>query len=174
MDNISSDLIFCGIGQHESVLHFGACDKDLNFIQALDEYELDIEYTAVDTDDSVKTLFTDAEPLQRTHTWISEQMSMQEFLDGVEDRDYTGVRYNWTLLTGIFDKPLYSERQYQFIDTIIENCVRFSDNVVFTIKEIPTPVFKYSMVYLFSHFTVKYAKVTVKKVSHNNYIFHIY
>lgn len=166
--NFAREIIYCGIGQYESVLHFGACDHNLNFIQNLDEHGLDIQYTAVDVKDEVKTFFNDFEPVERTHTWISHQQSMQEFIDEMEDE-----RYTWTLITGVFNKPLYSERQYQFIDTVIKNCLKFSDNVVFTIDENNSSDFKYSMIYLYSHFTNAYNSVTVKKIDAGKYIFHI-
>jgi len=164
--DLSREIIYCGIGNHESVLHIGACDKGLHFIKVLDEFGLDIQYTAVDVDDDVNTLFSDYEPMERTHQWISVQESMQEFIDNNE-----GERYEWTLLTGIFDKPKYSERQYQFIDTVVRECFRFSDNVVFTINEQATAQFKYSIIYLFQHFNGQYNKVTIKKIEEGKYIF---
>lgn len=167
-NGFSKEIIYCGVGQYESLLHFGACEKDLFFLPILDELGLDIQYTAVDVKDEIKTLFTDFEPIERTHTWISHQESMQEFIDNMEDEKYT-----WTLLTGIFNKPLYSERQYQFIDTVVKKCLEFSDNVVFTINETSTDSFKYSMIYLYSHFTNAFEYVTVKKIGSGKYIFHI-
>jgi hypothetical protein len=166
--NFAKDIIYCGIGQYESVLHFGACDNGLNFIKNLDELGLDIQYTAVDVKDEIQTIFSDFEPLERTHTWISTQESMQEFIDNIDDQ-----KYNWTIITGVFDKPLYSERQYQFIDTTIKSCLEFSDNVILTIDENSSADFKYSMIYLFSHFTNAYDIVTVKKIDAGKYIFHI-
>jgi hypothetical protein len=95
--------------------------------------------------------------MEKTHQWITVNESMQEYIDNIGDE-----RYNWTLITGVFDKPLYSERQYQFIDTVIRECLNFSDNVIFTIKEQTTSVFKYSMLYLFQHF---------KRLTEGKYIF---
>jgi hypothetical protein len=74
---LAREIIFCGIGPYESVLHFGACDNELNFIKQLDELQLDVQYTAVDSKDEVKTFFTDFEPMERTMSWISVQESMQ-------------------------------------------------------------------------------------------------
>jgi len=165
-NNVAEEIIYCGIGMNESVLHFGACDKDLFFLETLDEHGLDIQYTAVDVKEEINTLFTRFQPVERTHTWITVEESMQEFIDNIEDE-----RYTWTLLTGIFDKPIYSERQYQFIDTVIRSCVNFSDNIVFTISEQPTPEYKYSIVYLFQHFNQLFNKVTIKKVEEGKYIF---
>lgn len=165
---LAREIIFCGIGPYESVLHFGACDKDLNFIKQLDELGLDIQYTAVDGKDEVNTLFTDFEPLEKTHTWISIQESMQEHIDSIEDE-----RYTWTIITGVFDKPIYSERQYQYIDTVIKSCLDFSDNVIFTLKETHSETFEYSMLYLFSHLMSEYDTVTAKKIVDNQFIFHI-
>jgi len=165
-DEISREILYCGIGNHESVLHFGACDTDLFFLETLDEHELDIQYTGVDVKEEINTIFTKFQPMERTHQWISVEESMQEYIDNIEDE-----RYNWTLLTGIFDKPIYSERQYQFIDTVISSCSEFSDNIIFTISENPTPIFKYSIVYLFQHFNQLFNKVIVKKIEDGKYIF---
>jgi hypothetical protein len=165
-NNLAKEILYCGIGNYESVLHFGACDTDLYFLETLDEHELDIQYTAVDVKEEIETLLSRFEPIARTQPWITVQQSMQEFIDDVEDE-----RYTWTILTGVFDKPLYSERQYQFIDTVVRSCFNFSDNVIFTITQQATPVYKYSIVYLFQHFNQEYDKVNVKKVEDGKYIF---
>jgi hypothetical protein len=165
---LAREIIFCGIGPYESVLHFGACDNELNFIKQLDELQLDIQYTAVDSKDEVKTFLTDFEPMERTMPWISVQESMQEHIDNIDDE-----RYNWTLITGVFDKPIYSERQYQYIDTVIKECFNFSDNVIFTLKETFSETFQYSMLYLFSHLVAEYETVTAKKLKDDQFIFHV-
>jgi hypothetical protein len=165
---LAREIIFCGIGPYESVLHFGACDNELNFIKQLDELQLDVQYTAVDSKDEVKTFFTDFEPMERTMPWISVQESMQEHIDNIDDE-----RYNWTLITGVFDKPIYSERQYQYIDTVIKECFNFSDNVIFTLKETFSETFQYSMLYLFSHLVAEYETVTAKKLKDDQFIFHV-
>ena len=169
------EIIYCGIGNHESVLHFGACDKDLHFIKTLDQLQLDIEYTAVDSNEDINDLLKDYEPLERTHPWFIVNESMQEFIDNI-----TEERYNWTVITGVFDKPLYSERQYQFIDTVIRTCLQFSDGVIFTINENPVylengnptePYFQYSILYLFSQIVGIYPKSITKKIGEGQYIF---
>lgn len=165
-NSLAKEILYCGIGNYESVLHFGACDTDLFFLETLDEHELDIQYTAVDVKEEIETLLSKFEPMARTQPWITVQENMQEYIDNIE-----GERYTWTLITGVFDKPLYSERQYQFIDSVIRNCFEFSDNVLFTINQQATPVFKYSIVYLFQHFNQAYDKVVVKKVEEGKYIF---
>lgn len=164
--NVAKEIMYCGIGSNESVLHFGACDKDLFFLETLDEHDMDIQYTAVDVKEEIETLFTRFEPIARTHAWITVNQPMQEYIDDIEDE-----RYNWTIITGVFDKPIYSERQYQFIDTVIRSCMEFSDNVIFTISQQATPVYKYSIVYLFQHFNQMYDKITIKKVEEGKYIF---
>ncbi len=166
---LAKEIIYCGIGNNESVLHFGACDNDLYFLETLDQYELDIQYTAIDTKEEIETLFTRFEPIARTLPWITVNETMQEYIDNID-----GERYNWTLITGVFDKPIYSERQYQFIDTVIRSCLEFSDNVVFTLNQQATPVYKYSMVYLFQHFNQIKNRITIKKIEDGKYIFCIH
>lgn len=163
---ILEEVIYCGIGQGESLLHFGACNSGDTILKVLDEYELDIEYTAVDVDDKIKTFFTDFEPNERTYPWVSVQETMQEFIDNVKEE-----RYNWTLITGIFDKPKYKERQYQFIDAVLKDCMRFSDNVIFTVEIKPFEDFKYNMGFLLLHSFSKFKKVTIKKIEEDTYIF---
>jgi len=165
-NNVAREIIYSGIGNYESVLHFGACDNDLYLLETLDELDLDIQYTAVDIKDEIETLLSRFEPIARTQPWITVQETIQEFIDNIEDE-----RYTWTLITGLFDKPIYSERQYQFIDTVIRSCMEFSDNVLFTISEKPTPAYKYSIIYLFQHFNQLCNKITVKKVYDGKYIF---
>jgi hypothetical protein len=160
------EMIYCGIGSNESVLHFGACYFDQDFMKTLDEFELDIEYTAVDVDDNVKTLFTDYQPYERTHPWTSVQESMQEFIDNI-----TEERYNWTIISGIFDKPIYTNRQYLFIDTVVGNCLKFSDNLIITIDIKQTPTFEYNVGFLILHFISKHKKITVKKITDTTFIF---
>lgn len=165
-NRLAKEIIYAGIGQYESVIHFGACDKDLFLLETLDEHGLDIQYTAVDTKEEIETLLSNFEPIERTQPWITVNESMQEHIDSIDNE-----RYNWTVITGVFDKPVYSERQYQFIDTVIQSCMQFSDNVLFTISEKPTPIYKYSIVYLFQHFNQLYNTVMVKKVEEGKYIF---
>jgi hypothetical protein len=138
-------------------------------LETLDQYELDIQYTAIDTKEEIETLFTRFEPIARTLPWITVNETMQEYIDNID-----GERYNWTLITGVFDKPIYSERQYQFIDTVIRSCLEFSDNVVFTLNQQATPVYKYSMVYLFQHFNQIKNRITIKKIEDGKYIFCIH
>lgn len=160
------EMIYCGIGNNESVLHFGACYFDQNFMKTLDQFDLDIEYTAVDVHENIKTFFTDYEPYERTHPWVSVQESMQEFIDNITDQ-----RYNWTIISGIFDTPIFNNRQYVFIDTIVENCLKFSDNLIITIDIKQTPTFEYNVGFLILHFISKNKKITVKKISDETFIF---
>ena len=162
------EVIFCGIGQDESLLHFGACSSGNTILKILDEFELDIEYTAVDVDSKIKTFFTDFSPDERTHPWISLQETMQNFIDTI-----TEERYNWTLITGIFDKPKYKEKQYQFIDAVLKECLKFSDNVIFTIKVKEFEDFKYNTGFLLLHQFSKFNNVTAKKIKEDTYIFYI-
>jgi len=164
--DLLDEIIYCGIGNNESVLHFGACYFDNDFMKTLDEFELDIEYTAVDVHDNVKTFFSDYQPYERTHPWVSVQESMQEFIDNITDE-----RYNWTIISGIFDKPIYTNRQYVFIDEVVKNCLNFTDNLIITIDIKETATFQYNAGFLILHFISKYKKITVKKITETTFIF---
>lgn len=160
------EIVYCGIGDGESVLHFGACAYENKFLNILEELELDIAYTAVDVDEKVKTIFTDFEPSHRNHPWVSVQETMQEFIDNI---DYE--KYHWTIITGIFDKPIYSDRQYVFIDMIIKSCLKFTDNLIFTLDVKNTKDFEYNTGFLVLHLLSKHDKLKFKKLSDDKFIF---
>jgi hypothetical protein len=160
------EIIYCGIGDGESVLHFGAYAYGNDFLKILEDLELDISYTAVDTKEEINTIFSDFKPSERNNPWVSVNESMQEFIDNI---DYE--KYHWTIITGVFDKPIYNDKQYVFIDMVIKSCLNFSDNLVFTLDVKNTEEFEYNTGFLVLHLLSKYNKLTVKKLSEDKFIF---
>ena len=41
-NNLASEILYFGIGNDESILHFGACDSDVDMIRVLNDLELDV------------------------------------------------------------------------------------------------------------------------------------
>jgi hypothetical protein len=160
------EIVYCGIGNSESVLHFGACTYGNDFLKILEELDLDISYTAVDVDEKIKTIFTDFNPSQRNYPWVSVEETMQEFIDNI---DYE--KYHWTVITGIFDKPIYADKQYVFIDMVIQSCLKFTDNLIFTLDVKNTKEFEYNTGFLVLHLLSKYTKLTVKRLAEEKFIF---
>ena len=168
-NNLTKQIIYCGIGNNESVLHFGACDKDLNFISTLNDFELDIQYTAVDIDkEKIDSLFSKQNIPKRNHQWISTHDNMQDFISNISEE-----RYHWTVITGIFDKVVYRDAHYQFIFTTIEECKKFSDNVVFTLKKYVSPETTNNPSFTFEILSSRYNTVGLRKMKDNTYLFHI-
>lgn len=164
----------------DTVLHFGAVfDVDSNieiqqhetYVPTLTELLIDTFplYTGVDINpEKIETL---------SNKFINQEFaisSMQEFLDNLNDLGFEVKPYEWTIITGIFDKPIYGDKQYEFIQTTIETCQKFtSKGILFTIEETPTEEFTYSIVYLYTVLSVLYNRVLLSKVSNNQYIFSI-
>ena len=91
---------------------------------------------------------------------------MQEFIDNI---DYE--KYHWTVITGIFDKPIYADKQYVFIDMVIQSCLKFTDNLIFTLDVKNTKEFEYNTGFLVLHLLSKYTKLTVKRLAEEKFIF---
>jgi len=187
-DQIIKILDLGKVNTTDTVLHFGAgFDVDSNMeIQQHETYvptltELLIEwftwseqnespcYTGVDTNpEKIETL---------SNKFINQEFaisSMQEFLDNLNDLEFDVKSYEWTLITGIFDKPIYGDKQYEFIQTTIETCQKFtSKGLLFTIEEKPIEDFTYSIIYLYTLLITLYDKVLIQKTSNNQYIFFI-
>jgi hypothetical protein len=166
---LAKQIIYCGLGNDESVLHLGACDKDLNFISALNDFELDIQYTAVDVNkEQIDSLFSRQTIPKRSHQWISVHDNMQDFISNISEE-----RYHWTIITGIFDKVVYRDSHYQFIFTTIEECMKFSDNVIFSLKKYVPPEITHNPSFTFEILSSRYNMVGLQKMKDNTYLFYI-
>lgn len=167
--NLSKQIVYRGIGDNESILHFGACDKELNFVSTLNDLELDVQYTAVDVNkDLIETFFSNQNIPKRNHQWISTHDNMQDFISNISEE-----RYHWTIITGIFDKVIYRDSHYQFIFTTVEECMKFSDNVIFTLKKYVLPDITHNPAFTFEILSSRYNSVGLQKMQDNTYLFHI-
>lgn len=148
-----------------NLIQFGVCDDNASFFNSKQILPSEINWTGVDVnknetfdsliEDNNITLFND---------------SMQEWIDN----GHGNKLYDVALITGIFDKPKYGDRQYDFITKTIEMCRKFSKcGIVFTLN--PNnfhPEFDYNIVYLYVLMITEFETVIVKKLN-DDYIFSI-
>ena len=166
-NNLASEILYFGIGNDESILHFGACDSDVDMIRVLNDLELDVQYTAVDVnEEKTNNLFHNQEIPKRNHQWISTQDSMQDFISNIDDE-----RYHWTIITGLFDKIIYKDAHYPFIFTTLDECMKFSDNVIFSLKKYVNTDTVHNPSFIFEILVSKYGKVNLKKLENHTYLY---
>jgi len=165
-DFLIKEMNLLGLKRGDRIIHFGACDNGLNILPALEKNnKSDIFYLGIDPSEKIKNLeetYTDRE------TYAFKNTSMQEFLDD------TYHIFEYTLITGIFDKPIYEEKQYIFISTVIQKCFEFAYNIIFTIDvEKYRKDYNFSILYVINNLINEYDLVNIKKVSSTKYIFSI-
>lgn len=145
------------------ILHFGACDKTQNFLEEVEKNKMQIFYLGVDISDDIVDL---VEKYVEYPTYAFQKKTMQDFIDN----EYHA--FDYCLITGIFDKPKYEDKQYIFISTVIHKCLEFSTNVIFTMdSEKYKKEYNFSILYVINNLINSYSKVSVKKIDDSKYIF---
>jgi hypothetical protein len=129
------EVIFCGIGQDESLLHFGACSSGNTILKILDEFELDItawapEFTYEQYVNEYDEEFSELDKLN----WDVEEKSIERATeDGywletgtciIDKPDGVELRFEFNLTDGERDVTLATP--YDKDDFEMPNCFPFS------------------------------------------------
>ena len=166
--DIPSEILMLGVMTGDKILHVGACDDGLNLIESFENNGIDLFYLGVDVKDSIKEL---GEKYKDVDHYSFIQQSVQELIDE-ELSDQSGAMvFNYTILTGIFNKPAYEDKHYLFMSTLIDRCMKFSERVVFTLDASKYNEYNYSVLYVMNNLINMYDSVTIKKLKKDNYIF---
>ncbi len=166
--DLSSEIIEFGISQQDRILHVGCCDKQINLIDKLEKMGIEAFYLGVDVKDEIIELKSKYE---NTPNYNFIKKPVQDFIDEELSEYTSGDIFEYTILTGLFDKPIYGEKHYLFISTLIERCMFFSDKVIFSINSDNYSKHSYSIIYVMNILMSAYNHVTIKKIKKNNYIF---
>lgn len=166
--DLSNEIIEFGITEHDRLLHIGCCDKQINLIDKLEKIGIETFYLGVDVKDEIIELKSKYE---NTPNYNFIKKPVQDFIDEELSEYTSGDIFEYTILTGLFDKPIYGEKHYLFISTLIERCMFFSDKVIFSINSDNYSKHSYSIIYVMNILMSAYNHVTIKKIKKNNYIF---
>jgi hypothetical protein len=174
------EILTNGIGRNHSILHLGSSYMNgMLFTYISDLYlhgkldDLDIKYTGVDAkENNVKTLNDINEELFQKVNFNSESKTAQEFLD--ENRD-SNINYDWTVITGIFDKNNYGNEQFKFIDTILSESLNLSKfGTIFTFDSMKENSKNYNIRILTSYLDSSYGRYKISKIDDNIYVICVY
>ena len=170
MELIEKELLKFGIKPQSHIVHFGVCDKQINFPKLLEKYKIGVFYLGIDTSNSILQF---VENYKEFPNYAFIQTSMQNFLDSELEFFYEEKPFDCALITGIFDKPIYEEKQYIFISMVLDNCLKLSKQVIFTINTSDYGRLGYSLLYVINNVISNFNKVEIKKIQDNTYIFSI-
>lgn len=166
--DIPLEILKLGVTLGDKILHVGACESNLNLIEGFKKNDIDVFYLGVDVKEEIKEL---GEKYKDIEHYSFIQQSVQELIDEELAEQYGAKVFNYTILTGIFNKPIYQDRHYLFISTLIDRCMQFSERVIFTLDSSKYNEYNYSVLYVINNILNTYDSAIVKKIKKNNYIF---
>lgn len=158
---------------NKNILFVGLTDKLTEDIKETIKCSNDIvtasHYTILDVDISKIHHISDWIDINvdSTHPFTIKTVatSLQEFLDTNESV------YDEIIMDGIFDKWKYDNKQYDFIFTLINECLRISTTRVCVRLNLNKSATNYNIHYLITYFFNTYIYVGVEKMSNDCYIF---
>lgn len=162
------EILRFGITSGDKILHVGVCEKGLNLIQEFEKVGIDIFYLGIDVKDEIKEL---GETYKEVDHYSFIQQPVQQFIDEELSDQYGATVFNYTIITGIFNKPIYEDRHYLFISTLVDRCMKFSDRVIFTLDTSKYNQYNYSVLYIINNILNMYDSAMVKKLRKDSYIF---
>lgn len=171
---LAREILSCGIGHLDSILHLGSGYSDslvFTYLADLKSQNLvqgmDITYTAVDVDGAALDTVTEVnsrleEPI-KVHLY---NQPAQVFLDENSEQ------FGWTIITGLFDENQYGEQQFQFIDKILaESLKKTTEGVIFTIdtqKELDDTT--YTIQHIIAYVESTYSRYRINRINEYNYV----
>jgi hypothetical protein len=173
---LAMEILTNGIGRNHSILHFGSSYMDgMLFTYISDLYnngkleDLDIKYTAIDVkENSVNFLREKNSELFQKIDFNSESKTIQDFLDQNRNSESS---YDWTVISGVFDKIKYGAEQFKFIDTILMESLNLSKfGVIFTFDGNKENSNNYNIRSINSYLDSSYGRYRITKMDDNIYV----
>jgi hypothetical protein len=170
---LAREILACGVGKSDELLHLGSgFSENLIFSYISDLKlqnivpDLSVSYTAVDVDKSkleqIESMNSRLESPLDVHFYNE---SMQSFLDT------DSKEFKWTLITGLFDTKLYEDKQFEFIDKIVnESLKRSSEGVILTFDAQKKVDDTYTVQHIISYIESVYSRYRVSRINEYNYV----
>lgn len=177
---LSMEILTYGIGKNHSVLHMGSSYmENVLFTYISDLYkngqinDVELKYTGIDVkQDSIESLNEINKELFEKINFNSAQKPAQEFID---DAKNSGVEYDWSVITGIFDKNKYGSDQFKFVDTMLFETLNLSKfGVIFTFDASKEKSNNYSIRTFMSYLDSTYGRYKISKLDDEIYIICVY
>lgn len=163
---LNETIVSLGISDGQSVLHFG-CHSDEGTLSHLTNVKK-IKYTGVDVNtDEDKSVST-----QNLDTTIIKN-DMQTFLElSIEENK----NYDWVVISEMFNKDLYSDDQYSFVDSILRTCLLISNHgIIFTFNTEKTlSNEEYNIHFIIAYITSIYSRFNIIRLNEKSFVICIY
>jgi hypothetical protein len=166
--DLCKDILAFGIKPTERLLHFGCGDKQTNFLNNVIKLNPQIFYLGVDV--NIDTIDSLNEKYKDNPEYAFQHDTMQNFLDYTMFGREGSLEFENILISGIFDKPAYKEKQHIFISTVVKRCLQFTNSVIFTVDDYNYREYNYTVLYVINNLISSFNNIQMKK-KFNKYIF---
>jgi hypothetical protein len=124
----SREILNCGVKKDDSILHLGSGFRNSSLFDYIFQLksrslvpDLDVKYTAVDVNSSKNEIISTANSeLEHPLNVLTHTDSAQNYLDN------NTLEYDWTIVSGLFDTIQYEDDQFNFIDKILGESLKYS------------------------------------------------
>jgi hypothetical protein len=174
---LSREILSNGVNTSHKVLHLGAGYIDSMIFRYIVDIKknglvdnLTLSYTAVDTEPIKINQISQINSEENTHLDVRLIAdTAQSFLDSNTDE------FDWTLITGLFNKNLYGDKQFEFLDKIIMESLKFSrEGVIFTFDSSNENDENYSISNIINYVTSVYNRYRISRLNEENSVICIY
>jgi len=174
---LAREILSSGVNISDKIVHFGAGYKNQlvwDYLSAIKQQnlvqEMEVIYTAVDVD--AEAIASISKKNAEEQTGIDLRLvnnTMQSFIDTNTDE------FDWSIVTGIFDKNLYGDEQFQFLDKILASLLNYSkEGVIFTFDSSKEKDENYGISQIINYVSSLYNRYRINRINEENYIICIY
>jgi hypothetical protein len=114
---INKSIISFGVEINQNIIHFGCGSRNKSFVKFISNNKMN--YLGIDSSESV---IKDCK--EKINNLDFDQITMQDFIDSIKN---SNRRCDWSIIDGILDRNLYGDHQYDWLDTIVRECLYFSE-----------------------------------------------
>lgn len=174
---LAREILSSGVNISDKIVHFGAGYKNQlvwDYLSAIKQQnlvqEMEVIYTAVDVD--AEAIASISKKNAEEQIGIDLRLvnnTMQSFIDTNTDE------FDWSIVTGIFDKNLYGDEQFQFLDKILASILNYSkEGVIFTFDSSKEKDENYGISQIINYVSSLYNRYRINRINEENYIICIY
>lgn len=114
---INKTVFSFGVEENQNIVHIGCGSRNRSLAKFISKCKMN--YLGIDIDESeIINCRNENEKL------TFESVSAQDFIDQMK---ITSKKCDWSIIDGVLDKNLYEDHQYDWLDTLIRECLYFSE-----------------------------------------------
>ena len=170
--NLTDEIIDCGIVDGSSIIHFGAGHKNGEFLKnlydSITKRGISTKYVGVEADsEKIKSTMENLlkSDVPTTYQNIINAPMQDYIVDNTE-------KYDFAVISGIFDKNVYEDNQFQFIHSVINEMFNFVEHsIIFTYNSYEHQEEMYNVHYINGYVHNNYNSYSIMRINEHEYLY---